>query len=242
VDVQHGYGAPMSAASSVFRSVDRDEIWVLRGGEYWIGDNAIARSGPRHVRRFSSASWIEARYTPYAAFREFVSAGGYEESRLWQTAVGVPFPASALPASVDERCEEIRGLTLTGLRGGGRHGETAKRVPVCGLTWFEASAVCHFFGGRLPFEAEWEAAMIQGGLGQPGATVKICQEWTGDGWFNRYWRADGDCRGRLWVGGEVVVRGHAADEPAFAVAARRGFEPTSGTAFRGFRRAWDQRP
>lgn len=230
-------------AASRYLSIDATAVRPLPGGDYWIGDDATATSAPRHLRRFAASAWIESGYTPWDAFAEFVTAGGFTDPRLWRNAAGEPFPAGSAPVSVDRRCEAIREATLAGMVGGGQGGGATSDVPVLGLTWFEASAVCQFFGGRLPFEVEWEAAMVARAVPQPRDVAGRFQEWTGDAYFSRYWRTDGSIRGRPWAAGrEVVVRGHAVGEPALALTARRAAEPGTPVSARAFRRIWDHDP
>lgn len=218
-------------------------VVVVPKGNYWIGDDATMRSAPRHVRRFRSDLWLEVGYVPWTAFVEFVVSGGFAENHFWETAAGNPFPPGCIPLSVDDRCEVIREATLAGMPAPLLDAGNFEDTPVLGLTWFEASALCRFYGGRLPFEAEWEAAATSRFLPVPRTSTGPFQEWTGDTWSSRYWRADGDIRGQAWDGsGEVVLRGHGPQEPALAATARRAADPSKGLATRGFRRAWDRQP
>ncbi|MGI9178375.1 MAG: SUMF1/EgtB/PvdO family nonheme iron enzyme [Pirellulales bacterium] len=226
-----------------YRPIAEEALKVLPKGNYWVGDDAITQSAPRHLRRFRVDAWIEPHYVPWTAFAEFVAAGGFAEKELWQTATGRPFPPGCIPLSVDVRCDEVREATLAGMPAALLDSGTIEAVPVLGLTWFEASAVCRFFGGRLPYEAEWEVASTRRLLPSPRKSSVLFQEWTGDVWSSRYWRADGSIRGRPWEGGgEVAVRGYATHEPAFAATARRAADPAVGLPARAFRRAWDRLP
>lgn len=218
-------------------------VRVLRRGEYWIGDDAVAASAPRHLRRFRADAWIEAGYTRWMEFETFVASGGYADERLWRDASGQSFPDGCRPASVDARCDAIRELTLAGMPPSWRESGPGPSVPLLGLTWFEAMALSRFFGGRLPFEAEWEAAVTSRVVAAGDDAGGWFQEWTGDVHAGRYWRADEAVRGRPWTAGkQVVVRGYALGEPAVATTARRGFDPASGSQYRGFRRIWDHDP
>lgn len=220
-----------------------DAVRTLPAGEYWIGDDAIPTCAPRHLRKFRVDVWIESRFAPWGAFEEFVTAGGYADQRLWRAADGESFPASGVPGSVDDRCESIREATFAGMPPAWRENEPGPLMPLLGTTWFEAMAICRFFGGRLPFEAEWEASVTAKVMQPRRERSGMFQEWTGDAFFSRYWRADAAVRGKAWaVGSEVVVRGYSIGEPAFATAARRCAEPASGGRFRGFRRVWDRDP
>jgi formylglycine-generating enzyme required for sulfatase activity len=215
-------------------------LCMLPAGTYWIGSDGVNNASPRHVRRFALDVWLDCDLVTWLDFASFVTGGGYADAAWWRTADGASFPEGARPNSVDARCEAVRGLTLaaappewTRPRGD---------LPVLGLTWFEAAAVCNFFNARLPFEAEWEAATTSGVLGD-SAAVPAAQEWCLDAYASRYWRADAGIRGRAWhVGQQVVLRGHAAGEPAVGATARRSADPAVGGAGRGFRRAWERDP
>jgi len=213
---------------------------LLRRGGYWIGDDAIATSAPRHLRRFRDDAWIEVGYARWADFEVFVASGGFADERLWRDASGNAFPAGCVPASVDDRCEMIREATLAGMPRAWQASGADRLLPLLGVTWFEAMAVSRFFGGRLPFEAEWEAAMRGRVVAAGDDDGGRFQEWTADAFVGRYWRADEAVRGRPWTAGrQVVVRGYATGEPTFATTARRSVDPASHGPHRGFRRVWD---
>ena len=149
-------------------------LCMLPAGTYWIGSDGHKNASPRHVRRFAGDVWLDCDLVTWLDFAGFVTGGGYADDAWWRTADDASFPETARPSSVDARCEAVRGLTLSAAppvwtrpRGD---------LPLLGLTWFEAAAVCHFFNARLPFETEWEAATTSGLL---NATVAgpVAQEW-----------------------------------------------------------------
>ena len=214
----------------------------LPAGDYWIGNDSTPNASPRHMRRFIGDVWIDQDLLSWRAFEAFVTSGGYADSLWWRAADGNPFSDSAQPASVDNRCETIRQMTLADAPVSWQlpRGD----LPALGLTWFEAAAVCHFSGARLPFEAEWETAMATGLLqGANPALSAAAQEWCFDGYASRYWRADSGVRGRSWHAGQkVTVRGYRSTEPTLGLTARRPADPSSGNAGCGFRRVWERAP
>jgi formylglycine-generating enzyme required for sulfatase activity len=213
---------------------------MLPAGIYWIGSDGVKNASPRHVRRFAGDIWLDRDLVTWLDFAGFVTGGGYADATWWRSADGTSFPEDARPSSVDARCEAVRGLTLSAAPP--EWPRPRGDLPVLGLTWFEAAAVCHFFNARLPFETEWEAATTSGLFGD-SATALLAQEWCLDAYTSRYWRADAAVRGRGWQGGQqVVLRGHSAGEPAMGAVARRSADPAVGGAGRGFRRAWERDP
>ena len=148
------------------------------------------------------------------------------------------FPDACRPQSVDERCEQVRAATLAGQQSGRTSSLTTRDCPVLGLNWFESVALCGSLGARLPYEAEWEAAMAAR-LIAPAGSTNVYQEWTADAYVNRYWRVDERIRGNDWdADDEVVVRGYSQAEPAMAVTARRAASPSATAVDRGFRLVW----
>jgi hypothetical protein len=213
---------------------------MLPAGAYWVGSDGVRNASPRHIRRFAENVWLDCDLVTWLDFASFVTGGGYADAAWWRSADGASFPEAARPSSVDARCETVRGLTLSAAP----PDWTRPRgdLPVLGLTWFEAAAVCQFFNARLPFETEWEAATM-GGLFGDSAGAPVVQEWCLDAYASRYWRADAGVRGRAWKAGQqVVLRGHSAREPAVGTTARRSADPAVGSVGRGFRRAWERDP
>jgi hypothetical protein len=213
---------------------------LLPAGTYWIGSDGLRNASPRHVRRFAGNVWLDRDLVTWLDFVDFVTGGGYADATWWRSADGASFFEVARPSSVDNRCEAVRGLTLSAASS--EWTRPRGDLPVLGLTWFEAAAVCHFFNARLPFETEWEAATTSGLIGDSDA-APVAQEWCLDAYASRYWRADADVRGRTWhAGQQVVMRGHSAVEPTVGPTARRSADPAAGGAGRGFRRVWERDP
>lgn len=81
-------------------------------------------------------------------FQKFVDAGGYEQLEFWHE--------ESLPALLDF-------MDQTGYPGprfwsDGQHPNGEQRLPVVGISWFEAWAYARWVGKRLPSDAEWTKA------------------------------------------------------------------------------------
>jgi hypothetical protein len=94
--------------------------------------------------------WIEieetyrlARYpVTNSQFKRFIEDGGYQYKKCWS--------AKGWEWLQDAQVTEPAFFHDT------RY--DAPNQPVVGITWYEAEAYCHWAGGRLPTEQEWEAA------------------------------------------------------------------------------------
>jgi ergothioneine biosynthesis protein EgtB len=115
---------------------------------------------------------IDAQPVSWAQYGEFVEDGGYDDRRHWSEAgwAWVQTQGRRTPRFVDQM----------------RHGVLQQRFgklvrvplaqPVVHVSWFEADAWCRWAGRRLPGEAEWEAAALQGAT--RGLRWGDVREWT----------------------------------------------------------------
>jgi ergothioneine biosynthesis protein EgtB len=115
---------------------------------------------------------IDSQAVTWQQFGEFVEDGGYDDRRHWSESgwSWVQAQGRRTPRYVDQL----------------RHGVLQQRfgklmrVPLAQaavhVTWFEADAWCRWAGRRLPGEAEWEAAAVQGA--SRGFRWGDVREWT----------------------------------------------------------------
>lgn len=181
--VPAGAAVLTDAAGAAHRS-DRDA--ELPAGDFLLGSDR----GDAFV--FDNEKWahevklrafsISRALVSNAEYAFFVDAGGYRDRRLWtdegwawQAEVGLDHPS---------RWRKVRGADATG------RGDTGSweqrwfgcwvpvdpRAPVCHVSAHEAEAYCRFAGRRLPAEAEWERAAIDGAIAWGGSVW----EWTSD--------------------------------------------------------------
>jgi iron(II)-dependent oxidoreductase len=126
--------------------VDGGKCAVGTDVEPWAYDN----ERPEHVVDVPPF-WIDDAPVTNSAYAEFVSAGGYEDARLWH------------PDGWRWRQEADATGPLfwhgdgTVLRYGARV-ERAPDEPVQHVCWYEADAFARWVGKRLPTETEWEVA------------------------------------------------------------------------------------
>jgi iron(II)-dependent oxidoreductase len=81
-------------------------------------------------------------------FQQFVDAGGYEQLEFWHE--------ESLPALLD--CVDQTGCPGPRYWSDGQYPNGEQRLPVVGISWFEAWAYARWVGKRLPTDAEWTKA------------------------------------------------------------------------------------
>ncbi|MES2229702.1 MAG: SUMF1/EgtB/PvdO family nonheme iron enzyme [Pseudomonadota bacterium] len=127
---------------------------------------------------------IDAQAVTWAQYVEFVEDGGYDDRRHWSEPGWAWLQAQGrrTPRYVDQMRQGV-------LR---RRFGTLMRAPLAQpavhVSWFEADAWCRWAGRRLPGEAEWEAAALQGAT--RGLRWGDVREWTA-GTLRPYPRAEG---------------------------------------------------
>jgi formylglycine-generating enzyme required for sulfatase activity len=94
-------------------------------------------------------------------FARFVQDGGYEQDQLWD---GVAMEARA---SLVDRTGLPGPATWTRQR----YPDEEDRLPVSGVSWWEAQAFCRWSGGRLPTVFEWEKTARDGELSYYGVLM-----------------------------------------------------------------------
>jgi iron(II)-dependent oxidoreductase len=102
-----------------------------------------------------------------AEYQRFVDAGGYEQLEFWHE--------EALPALLDF-------VDQTGAPGprywsDGEYPPGDQRLPVVGISWYEASAFARWVGKRLPSDAEWTKAAAWPVESAPGRIAQRRYPW-----------------------------------------------------------------
>jgi dienelactone hydrolase/predicted Ser/Thr protein kinase len=100
------------------------------------------------------AFWIDRYEVTNGEFKKFVDAGGYQKPEYWMH----PFVKDGKTLSWQQAMAEFRDAT--GRPGPARwqvgaYPEGADRLPVSGVSWYEAAAYAAFAGKSLPSVHEW---------------------------------------------------------------------------------------
>ncbi len=120
-------------------------------------------------------------------FQHFVDDCGYEQFQLW--------PEEALPA-LFEFVDRTGVPAPAGWRDG-QYAEGEGKLPVVGISWYEASAYARWVGKRLPTDAEWTKAGTWPVETSPGRVSQRRYPW-GDTFESR--------RAALWSNGQRGLR------------------------------------
>jgi ergothioneine biosynthesis protein EgtB len=115
---------------------------------------------------------IDAQAVTWAQYGEFVEDGGYDDRRHWSEAgwAWVQAQGRRTPRYVDQLRQGVLQQRF------GKLFRVPLAQPAVHVGWYEADAWCRWAGRRLPGEAEWEAASLQGAT--RGFRWGDVREWT----------------------------------------------------------------
>jgi len=132
-----------------------DQMSVVPAGRVLVGEYAERATWGSSPSTNTNAGLIEVEgcyLDRYAVtnedYQHFVDAGGYEEFQLW--------PEEALPALFE--FVDRTGTPGPAFWQEGSFAPGDERLPVVGISWYEAAAYAQWVGKRLPSDAEWTKA------------------------------------------------------------------------------------
>lgn len=138
----------------------RDRMGSMKrfpGGSVEIGTDdcgeAYDNERPKHTRQLDPF-WIDTYPVTNEQYLHFMQEGGYEERSLWSDR---GWEWRSHEGAVAPKYWTRSGEEWT-IRVYDRRGPVDPLLPVQHVTFWEAEAYARFVGGRLPSEAEWEAA------------------------------------------------------------------------------------
>lgn len=210
-----GVGLPPAIAGKVADRAEQIEVPAQRFRLGWEGPGfAFDNELQAHDVELTACT-IDAQPVSWAAFREFIEAGGYRRREWWSEDGWAWVEATRhAPPVIPEGVLQQAALHVTA---------------------HEAEAWCRWAGRRLPTEAEWECAALTA----PGFDWGQAWEWTASSFapypgFGAHPYRD---YSQPWFGTRRVLRGACAATSA-AIAHpryRNFFEPHRRDIFSGFR-------
>jgi gamma-glutamyl hercynylcysteine S-oxide synthase len=100
-------------------------------------------------------------------YQQFVDSGGYEQLEFWHE--------EALPALLD--FVDQSGVPGPRYWYDGQFPDEARKLPVVGVSWYEAAAYARWVGKRLPTDAEWTKAGAWPVESSPGRIAQRRYPW-----------------------------------------------------------------
>ena len=141
----------IAAGTAVIGTNDQQIDWLVAHTKWaakWVEKDFFRREQPQHEVHVDSFS-IGVHPVTVAQYRAFVDAGGYENGSHW---------------TVDGRLWQETNKVTKPAYWGDKLWTGDPRLPVAGVSWYEAVAFCRWMGEvlgkdcRLPTEVEWEKA------------------------------------------------------------------------------------
>src|SRR5580658_5393271 len=208
-------------------------VWIGHAGDGFCFDNEM----PRH-RVFLQPYGLASRLVRNAEWLDFIADGGYRAPALWMSEGWARVQADAWSAPLYWQLVDGAWWQM-GLGGLARLDLDA---PVRHISWYEADAFARWAGGRLPTEAEWEAASANAEMREMTGHV---WQWTGSAYgpypgFQPPPGAVGEYNGKFMINQMVLRGGSAATPPGHVRPTYRNFfHPDRRWQFSGLRLARD---